>query len=257
MHIRFEIQGMAVGRHDAGPRAILLHTSSGSSFPQRAKCIREKLRPWPFMPALPLSIRASLIAMASPRARRDDSRKGALLHRDWTAATGGGTTECASIHRGIVLELPTAVTTQEGMNAALAERVTQLTAKYPSRVAYKEFWRAKPHFPPADWNPWVEEFLDYEISGESPVQPKASVAGVFADLAEGFKRDEITERLRALRVPVLFHPSNQRLHSEPAPVVLRFLVQPDSNLGAANRGPQDSGTTHYTIVLGERGATQN
>lgn len=160
------------------------------------------------------------------------------------------------IDGGSVLDLPTGVTAQQGMNASLAERVTQLSEKYPSRAAYKEFWKAKPHFPPADWNPWVEEFLDYEISGESPVQPKASVAGVFADLAEGFKRDEITERLRALRVPVLFIratsgfiPDQPPLYSDASFSQIRTWVPQIED----HKIP---GTTHYTIVLGERGATQ-
>ncbi len=66
----------------------------------------------------------------------------------------------------------------EAVNAALALRIAQLRQTYPSRQAYREFWRTQPHFPPEEWNPWVEAFLDYEVGGDSPVQPKASEAGV-------------------------------------------------------------------------------
>ena len=57
------------------------------------------------------------------------------------------------------------------LGAALALRgVSGLRQTYPSRQAYREFWRTQPHFPPEEWNPWIEAFLDYEVGGESPVQ---------------------------------------------------------------------------------------
>ena len=38
-----------------------------------------------------------------------------------------------------------------GNTAALLERVMQLRETYPSRQAYIDHWRSKPHFPPEDW----------------------------------------------------------------------------------------------------------
>jgi lipase len=160
------------------------------------------------------------------------------------------------IDGGSVLELPTGVTAQQGLNAALAQRVMQLNDKYPSRQAYKEFWRAKPHFPPTDWNPWVEEFLDYEISGESTVQPKASATGVCADLAEGFKRDEITARLQAIRVPVLFIRATSGFTPDQPPLYSDASFSQIQGWVPQVAGHKIPDTTHYTIVLGERGATK-
>ena len=146
---------------------------------------------------------------------------------------------------------------QAGLDELLAARVMQLRDTYPSRESYRDFWRAKPHFPAADWNPWVEAFLDYELGGEAPnLRPKASEAGVRADLAEGFQRDEITARLRSLRVPVMmlraetgFAPAFPPLFPDSVVAEIRGLVPQIEDRKFA-------GTTHYTLVLGNRGATQ-
>jgi lipase len=143
----------------------------------------------------------------------------------------------------------------ESLNAALAERVMQLTATFPSRQAYREYWRAKPHFPPADWNPWAEAFLDYEVAGESPVQPKAFQAGVVADLAEGFRRDEMAERLRAIRVPVILIRAERGFLPDQPPLFPDALAAQIRALVPQLEDHKIPGTTHYTIVLGERGAS--
>jgi lipase len=143
----------------------------------------------------------------------------------------------------------------ESLNAALAERVTQLTQTYPSRQAYREYWRAKPHFPPADWGPWAEAFLDYEVGGESPVQPKAFQAGVLADLAEGLRRDEMTERLRSIRVPTMLIRAEGGFIPDQPPLFPDALAGQIRSLVPHVEDHKISGTTHYTIVLGERGAS--
>lgn len=143
----------------------------------------------------------------------------------------------------------------ESLNAALAERVMQLTATYPSRQAYREYWRAKPHFPAADWNAWTEAFLDYEVAGESTVQPKAFQAGVVADLAEGFLRDKMAERLRAIRVPVILIRAESGFVPEQAPLFPDALAEQIRALVPQLEDHKIPGSTHYTIVLGERGAS--
>lgn len=142
----------------------------------------------------------------------------------------------------------------EGFNAALALRINQLRQTYPSRVAYREFWRSQPHFPAKEWNRWIEDFLDYEVGGDSPVQPKASEAAVRADMGEVLQRDAITERLRSIRVPTLllraesgFVPSQPPLYSDAAvPELRKHIPHLEEDKFVA--------TTHYTIVLGERSA---
>lgn len=144
----------------------------------------------------------------------------------------------------------------DGLNAALALRINQLRKTYPSRLAYREFWRTQPHFPANEWNPWVEDFLDYEVGGDSPVQPKASETAVLADMGEVLQRDAITERLKSIRVPALllraesgFVPSQPPLYSDATVPELRKNIPHLED-------DKFAGTTHYTIVLGESSAAR-
>ena len=138
----------------------------------------------------------------------------------------------------------------------LSKRLAQLQETYPSRQAYRDFWRAQPHFPPEDWSHWVEAFLDYEIGGEPPrLQPKASEQGVRVDLAEGLQVREITERLQKIHVPVVmvraeagFLPGHPPLYPEPVMAEMTKYLP-------ALEVHTIQGTTHYTVALGQRGAS--
>jgi len=160
------------------------------------------------------------------------------------------------IDGGFLLNLPGGASPELGLNAALAQRITQLRQTYPSRQAYREFWRTQPHFPPEEWNPWIEAFLDYEVGGDSPVQPKASEPGVRADLGAALERDAITERLKSIRVPTLlvraaqgFTPTQPPLFPDELVAQIRTYVPQVEDHKLAN-------TTHYTVALGDRAATR-
>jgi lipase len=153
----------------------------------------------------------------------------------------------------------------QGLDAALALRINQLRQTYPSREAYRQFWRTQPHFPPDAWNPWIEAFLNYEIDeykidGTPPaLRPRASVEGVSADIMEGLDpgiaRERIIARCRALRVPVLmlratagFIPNSPPLYPDAIMDQMRACIpQMEDQL------IPDS--THYTMILGDPGAT--
>jgi len=145
---------------------------------------------------------------------------------------------------------------QPSLDAALTLRINQLRQTYPSREAYRQFWRAQPHFPPEAWGPWIEAFLDYEIDGEPPVlRPRASEEGVRADVMEGLDRERIVARCQKLRVPVLmlrasagFVPGSPPLFSDAMVEEMRACIpQMEEHL------IPDS--THYTMILGDRGST--
>jgi lipase len=152
--------------------------------------------------------------------------------------------------------LPMSESARQAFDSGLGKRIAQLRQTYPSREAYRDFWRSQPQFPPQDWSPWIESFLDYELGGEPPrLQPKASAEGVRVDLAEGLKTREITQRLEAIRVPVVmlraeagFLPGQPPLYPEPAMAEMRRCL-PGLEVHTIQ------GTTHYTIVLGKRGAS--
>jgi len=139
-------------------------------------------------------------------------------------------------------------------HATLTQRISQLRQTYPSRQAYREFWRTQPHFPPEEWNPWVEAFLDYEVGGDSPVQPKASESAVRADLGEAFQRVVINERLKGIRVPTVWIRAESGLTPGQPPLFPDGLVAEFRTCVPHVEDHKLAGTTHYTIALGEQGA---
>jgi lipase len=158
------------------------------------------------------------------------------------------------IDGGLVPSTPTGDSSGQGVAAALALRITQLRQTYPSRQAYREFWRTQPHFPPAEWNSWVEAFLDYEVGGDSTVKPKASEAGVLADLREAFQPELITERLKAIHVPTLLLRAENGFTPGAPPLFPDALAEQFRTHLPSIEDHKFPGTTHYTIVLGEQAA---
>lgn len=160
------------------------------------------------------------------------------------------------IDGGYVPDTPLANSPGQGLNAALTLRIAQLRQTYPCRQAYREFWRTQPHFPPEEWSPWVEAFLDYEVGGDSPVRPKASEAGVVADLGEAFQRDAINARLQSLRVPTLWLRAESGFTPGQPPLFPEALTAEFRKYVHHVEDHKFAGATHYTIALGERGASR-
>lgn len=158
------------------------------------------------------------------------------------------------IDGGYVPDLPVGVDASQMLDATLALRIAQLTRTYESRSAFLDFWRGQPNFPADDWNSWIEAFLDYEVAGETTVQPKASASGVRLDVAEAFKKDEIVGRLRSLRVPVLLLRAEKGLEPNQPPIFPDSMMQSFRECIPEMKEEMIPGTTHFTITLGERGA---
>jgi lipase len=161
------------------------------------------------------------------------------------------------IDGGYVPDLPVGVDPAQVLDATLAQRITQLRQTYESREIYRDFWRSQPSFPRDEWGPWMEAFFHYEVRDDGPgVRPKASEAAVRTDVAEAFKKEEIVQRLKSLRVPVMLLRAAAGFMPGQPPIF------PDSMMEAFRecvRGMQEeviTGTTHYTITLGERGASR-
>lgn len=157
---------------------------------------------------------------------------------------------------GFVLHPGAGVKPDESASAALAERVKQLTTEYPSRQAYREYWRSRPNFPPEDWSPWVETFLDYEVSGDSPVRPKALQSAVVTDLLEGLKTEEIIGRVQAVKAPLMLLRAATGFTRTQQPLYPDSIMQEIKGYAPQLEEHKIPGTTHYTIVLGDRGATE-
>jgi lipase len=161
------------------------------------------------------------------------------------------------IDGGYVPDLPVGSDPEQALDKLLEQRITQLRQNYPSRESYREFWRSQPHFPSTDWGPWVETFLEYELGGEPPrLQPKASEGAVRSDLAEGARKAEIAARLSAVRVPTLLVRAEDGFAPGQPPLFPASVVKQIMDCLPEIEEHFIPGTTHYTITLGDRGASR-
>jgi lipase len=161
------------------------------------------------------------------------------------------------IDGGHVPDLPVGVDPKQALDKLLEQRITQLRQYYPSRESYRAFWQSQPHFPSTDWGPWVEAFLDYELGGEAPrLQPKASEKAVREDMAEATRKDEITARLRKVRVPALLVRAEAGLAPGQPPLFPDSVARQMMDCLPEIEEQVIPGTTHYTITLGDHGAAR-
>jgi lipase len=160
------------------------------------------------------------------------------------------------IDGGYVPDLPVGVDSAQMLDATLALRIAQLNQTYDSKKAFIDFWRGQPNFPADEWNSWTERFLEYEVIGDSTVRPKASAAGVRTDVAEAFKKDEIIDRLKSLNLPVLLLRAEKGLEPKQPPIYPDSMMAAFRNCIPGMKDEMMSGTTHFTITLGERGASR-
>jgi lipase len=152
--------------------------------------------------------------------------------------------------------VPATLGSGQNTGSALAARIAQLRKTYSSRNDYREFWRAQPHFPRAEWNHWLEAFLDYEVAGEVSVRPKALEAAILADLKEVLQREAIVARLRAIRVPTLMLRAERGFTPDEPPLFPDELVGEIQSVQPRIEDYKFEGTTHYTIALGEKGSAR-
>jgi len=75
-----------------------------------------------------------------------------------------------------------------------------------------------------------------------------------ADLAEGFRREEMAERLRSIRVPAMLIRAESGFLPDQPPLFPDALAAQIRELMPQVEDHKIPGTTHYTIVLGQRGA---
>jgi pimeloyl-ACP methyl ester carboxylesterase len=79
---------------------------------------------------------------------------------------------------------------------------------------------------------------------------------VRADLAEGFQREAIVARLRSIRVPVLMIRADNGFAPGMPPLFPEAMMAEFRSFVPGMEEETIAGSTHYTMVLGNRGATR-
>ena len=153
---------------------------------------------------------------------------------------------------GYLLDMPAGLDPDDLLDTLLKPQVERLRTDYPSRAAYRDFWRTLPTFRPADWNAWLEAFLDYDLGGEEPhLRPRAAEAAVREDFRSMAAKTESTARLRALTCPVLVIRAEHGVAEGQPPILPDAVVEEMRELIADLDVQRVPGSTHYTIALAD------
>jgi lipase len=154
---------------------------------------------------------------------------------------------------GIPLLLPTGVPIAEVMRASLGPALARLEQTYPSRAAYRDFWRAHPAFV-GEWNDDVEAYVDYDLVGSEPnLRSSASGSAALGDAVEQGAGTSADEPWSGIASPISFLSAPRGLLNGPP------LYAPDYIEGFATGHPNltvvhVSDVNHYTIVMNSKGA---
>ncbi|WP_222853366.1 alpha/beta hydrolase [Fodinicola acaciae] len=149
---------------------------------------------------------------------------------------------------GPPLPPPPGDTAEERIATVLGPAVQRLRMRFPSRVAYADFWRAHPAF--AEWNAAIQSYVDYDLTGTEPeLRSKVSEAAVREDSVDILEGDALREAWQRLRHDAVFLRAERGLLDQPVP-----LYPEVAPIEAKMPVRTLAGTNHYTILLSEKGA---
>jgi pimeloyl-ACP methyl ester carboxylesterase len=143
------------------------------------------------------------------------------------------------------------------LDLILGPALQRLSEAFPSLDAYFDFWRRHPAVGD-DWNDDVEAFLSYDVvkGNDGLLRSRVSREAVRAD-----GRDLLTapapigEALRSLQVPVHLLRAPSGLFGEPPGLQPDELVDQWSPQISHFTDELVAGTNHYTLLMGDRGAS--
>ncbi len=155
---------------------------------------------------------------------------------------------------GLPLKIPAGLSDEQVIAAVLGPAAERLNATFPDRDLYRAFWREHPAFR-ADWSRAVEDYVDYDLTGEAPgFRPATQYRAMADDTADLHRGTALPTALAALAVPTLVLRAPRGLLNEAAG------LYPEGYLEAwAADLPQLTvreipGVNHYTIIMGAAGA---
>ena len=157
---------------------------------------------------------------------------------------------------GYLLDPPPGFDPDQLLDTLLKPQIERLRTTYESRAKYLEFWRALPTIPAADWGPWVEAYLEYDLGGEPPaLRARVAEPAVREDFRSMAQKQEVKQRLLAVRCPVMVIRAQHGVAPGQPPIIPNQVMNEIRECVPAVEEHLIPGTTHYTIALADPGAS--
>jgi len=180
---------------------------------------------------------------------------GAFVSVRFAAAHPDRVASLVLVDGGVPLAVPEGVSPEDLPRVTLGPALERLSQAFPSREAYRDFWRAHPALGPY-WSEAVAGYVDYDlVESDGALRPSPNPEAVAQSARELGGQDGYPDDLAALRMRVdVLRAPRGLLDADPlyAPGVLDAAVAalPD----AALHEVED--VNHYTIVMSDRGAEE-
>jgi lipase len=178
---------------------------------------------------------------------------GGFVAMRFAADNPGRVRSITLVDGGVPLPLPADVPIEQLMKATLGPALARLEMTYPTRAAYRDFWRVHPAFI-GEWNDDVEAYVDYDLVGSEPdLRSSASGTAALADSVEQGVGTVADEPWSVLTTPIAFLRAPRGLLNGPALYDAGYLA--DFAHGHSNLTIVEvPDVNHYTILLNARGA---
>jgi lipase len=155
---------------------------------------------------------------------------------------------------GLPLQVPAGLSDAEVVAAVLGPAAERLNATFPSREVYRSFWKQHPAFS-ADWSPLVEDYVNYDLTGEEPeLRPATRYQAMADDTAELHRGASLLKALHELAVDTQVLRAPRGLLNEPAGLYSPGYLDDWARKLPALRIREVPDVNHYTIVMSEAGA---
>jgi pimeloyl-ACP methyl ester carboxylesterase len=155
---------------------------------------------------------------------------------------------------GLTAPVPPDVDPQAILDAVLGPALERLRLTFPSRDAYRDWWRSHPAFATSDVSDEdLIAYADHDLVGEPPQLRSSVREGVIR--ADATEMLEIGKPAHRLEVPAVLLCAERGMVDDPNPLQPPALGQPWADAAPESRRMAPvAGVNHYTIVMGAAGA---
>jgi lipase len=153
---------------------------------------------------------------------------------------------------GYPLQHPPGVADDDLSATVLGPVAARLSREFPTREAYRDFWREHPAFRGA-FTPDIAEYAHYDLVGEPPhLRTASTVDAIAADSLDLYGPEWYLEALACLRIPAPLLRAPRGLLDEPGGLYPGLPASPP--LAPTMRLNDVDDVNHYTILMTDPGA---
>lgn len=155
---------------------------------------------------------------------------------------------------GLTLRLPPGMSLADS-TALLGPAAERLAMTFPTREAYREYWKRHPAFA-SHWSPLIAEYVDYDLVGTEPqLRSRTSAQAMRDDSLELYGSAEVVASVAALPAgTTLLTAPRGLLDQTPGLYPADVLQQWQRSLPTLTI-TEVPDTNHYTIVMTPEGAS--